>query len=120
MPRRRDYDDEDEFDDEEDEIERPRPRGGRRRRPDPLDDPALKYVLPVNTSGWAIAAGYLGLFAVICLPAPVALIVGLVAIGHVRRKKLNGMGRAVFGTVMGGLGTAFMAFFLVLGLVQGK
>ena len=33
-------------------------------------------VLPVGRSGWAIAAGFFGLFAVLFLPAPIALVPG--------------------------------------------
>ena len=110
-------DDEDEFDDE-DEIERPRPRG--RRRPDPLDDPALKYLIPVNLSNWAAAAGYLGLFAVLCAPAPLALGCGLMGLRATRRNpKLGGRGRAWFGVVMGGLFTLPLVAALVSLAVTG-
>ena len=60
-----------EYDDEDDEREPPRLR--RRRLPPPpsaLDDPAMRFVLPVHTSGLSIAAGYVGLVSVLCLPAP--------------------------------------------------
>ena len=36
------------------------------------DDAAMRMLLPVGRSGWAIAAGYLGLFSLIVLPAPYA------------------------------------------------
>lgn len=73
-------------------------------------DPSLKYVLPFNTSGWAIAAGYAGLFAVLVFPAPIALILGIVALYDISNKrkrgqKINGKGRAIFATIMGGLFT---------------
>jgi len=67
----------------------------------------LRMVAPIDRSGWAIAAGYLGLFAVLVLPAPVALLVSIVAVWDVatreKRKgeKVHGMGRAIFGLVMG-------------------
>lgn len=74
--------------------------------PAPLgDDPAIRMLLPVGRSGWAIAAGYLGLFSVLCFPAPISVILGVIAIVHLRRNpKLYGMGRAIFGLVMGVLG----------------
>lgn len=75
-------------------------------KPAPLgDDPAIRMLLPVGRSGWAIAAGYFGLFSVLCFPAPLSVILGVIAIVHLRRNpKLHGMGRAVFGLVMGVLG----------------
>src|SRR5881394_2072091 len=46
------------------------------------DDPAMRWVLPVGTSFWAIAAGYLGLFSLLCFPAPIAILFSLIAIWH--------------------------------------
>jgi hypothetical protein len=34
------------------------------------DDPAMRLLLPVGLSGWAIASGYLGLVSVLLIPAP--------------------------------------------------
>lgn len=77
------------------------------------EDPAMRMLLPIGRSGWAIAAGYAGLFAVTCFLAPVALILGLVAIYDLKRHpKSHGWGRAIFGTVMGGLGTLLLIFAL--------
>lgn len=68
-----------------------------------------RFILPVGRSGWAIASGYLGLFSVLIIPAPFALLTGVLAIRAMRRDpKKHGMGRAVFGIVMGGLGTAIL------------
>jgi hypothetical protein len=73
----------------------------------------MRALLPVGRSGWAIAAGYLGLFSLLVLPAPLALICGLLAVRDIRRNpNKHGMGRAVFGIVLGGLGTLAIAFFL--------
>ena len=84
--------------------------------PTHLDDPALRWVLPVGRSGWAIAAGYLGLFAVLLLPAPVALGVGWVALKDLRdHPDRLGRGRALVGVVMGALGTAGLLVLLVAG-----
>ena len=74
------------------------------------DDLGMRLLLPVGRSGWAIAAGYLGLFSMVIVPAPVALIVSLVAIRDIRKSRKSaktkyGMGRAIFGLVMGLLGT---------------
>jgi len=71
-------------------------------------------LIPVGRSGWAIAAGYLGLFSFVVLPAPIALVVALIAISDIRKHpEKHGMGRAIFGLVMGILGTVALAFGLV-------
>ena len=87
--------------------------------PKPLGDNAgVRWALPVGRSGWAIAAGYVGLFAVLLIPAPVALILGIVAIVDIRRHpKRHGMGRAIFGVAMGALFTLPLLILLVLTLI---
>jgi len=79
------------------------------------DDPAMRAILPVGRSGWAIAAGYLALFSILLVPAPFALAAGLLAIRDIRRNpRKHGMGRAVFGIVMGSLGVLALLALLVL------
>ena len=71
------------------------------------DSALLRMVVPIGRSWLAIAAGYLGLFAIVLIPAPLALIVGVLAVLDLRRHpQKHGMGRAIFGIVMGVLGTA--------------
>jgi len=80
-------------------------------------DAVTRMIMPVGRSGWAIAAGYLGLISVLFFPAPFALVIGIVAVRDIKKHpNLHGMGRAIFGIVMGGLGTAFLALVL-LGLL---
>ena len=70
------------------------------------DSALLRMVMPINRSWLAILAGYLGLFALIVIPAPLALIVGVLAILDLRaHPEKHGMGRAVFAVVAGLLGT---------------
>jgi hypothetical protein len=84
------------------------------------DDPVMRALLPVGRSGWAIAAGYLGLFSLLVLPAPLALLTGIVGIVDIRRHPhRHGMGRCIFGIVMGFVGSAVLVLFLV-GLAQGS
>jgi hypothetical protein len=65
-------------------------------------DPGVRWLLPVGRSGWAIAAGYLGLLSVIPIFAPIALIISIVAIRDIKKHpQRHGMGRAIFGLVMG-------------------
>ncbi len=82
------------------------------------DNARMRMILPVGRSGWAIAAGYLGLFALIVLPAPLALIVSIIAIWDIRRSRgtarpKHGMGRAIFGLITGLLGTVVLVALLV-------
>ncbi|HET6881553.1 MAG TPA: DUF4190 domain-containing protein [Pirellulales bacterium] len=78
------------------------------------EDAAVRMLLPVGRSGWAIAAGYAGLFAVVCFPAPLAILLGAIAIVHLRRNpKLHGWGRAIFGLVMGIVGTVGLVGMLI-------
>jgi len=75
-------------------------------QPQPID-PALKLVLPIGVSGWAVAAGYMGLFSVLLLPGPLAILLGILALQDVeKRPTVSGKGRAIFGIVMGILGSA--------------
>ncbi len=66
------------------------------------EDAMIRMLIPVGRSGLAIAAGYAGLISPILLPAPIALLLGILAIRDIRRNpNKHGMGRAVFGLVMG-------------------
>ena len=77
------------------------------------DDLGMRMLLPVGRSGYAIAAGYLGLFGLLIIPAPLALIFGILGIVDIQRSKKRGkqkfgMGRAIFGLVIGILGTGVL------------
>ena len=81
---------------------------------------AMRMLLPVGRSLWAIAAGYFGLFAVIPIFAPIALVLGIVAIIDIRRNPdRHGMGRAVFGLVMG-LIFSIALVFVIIGMITGS
>jgi GYF domain 2/Domain of unknown function (DUF4190) len=68
-------------------------------------DPAMRWILPVGRSPWAIAAGYFGLFSLVGCGAPFALFTGIMALREIKRKPgLGGRGRAIFGIVMGCIG----------------
>jgi hypothetical protein len=62
-------------------------------------------LFPIGRSGWAIAAGYVGLFATVIFPlAPIAIVLGALAVRDIRRNpKKHGMGRAVFAIAVGAL-----------------
>ncbi|MBX9788615.1 MAG: DUF4190 domain-containing protein [Pirellulales bacterium] len=77
-------------------------------------------LLPVGRSILAIHAGYLGLFAVLIFPAPIALLVGVLAVIDIRRHpKKHGLGRAIFGIVMGAAGTILLIVG-VISMVAGR
>jgi hypothetical protein len=102
--------------DDEDDDDRPR-----RRRPPPPDDQGLQFVVPVNTNLLAILAGYLGLVSVLCVPAPFALIVGLIALRQLEKNPgQHGKGRAIFGVVMGVLFSLPLPVIAVAALVSAK
>lgn len=78
------------------------------------DDAAMRLLLPVGRSGWAIAAGYLGLFSLLGVFAPFALATGILAVFDIKRNpKKHGLGRAWFGIVMGALGTAVLVLIAI-------
>lgn len=78
------------------------------------DDAGMRLLLPVGRSGWSIAAGYLGLFGLAVFPAPLALIVSIIAIMDIKKSKQSdkpkrGLGRAIFGLIVGVLGSIVLA-----------
>lgn len=77
---------------------------------------APKWLLPVGRSPWAIAAGYLGLVSFLLLPAPFALLFGILGLRDIRgNPNLCGKGRAWLGIIAGGVFSAFIvAVFLGL------
>jgi hypothetical protein len=71
-------------------------------------------ILPVNTSGWAIAAGYLGLFSLLIVPGPFALATGILAVRHIARNPgMRGKVRAWLGIVLGTLGSVGLIAWIV-------
>ena len=83
------------------------------------EDAVLRVVLPIGQSGWAIAAGYLGLFSVLGIFAPFALLTGILALRDIaEHPKKHGKARAIFGIIMGVLGTALLLFVLYLFLFE--
>jgi hypothetical protein len=79
------------------------------------DDPAMRWILPVGRSGWAIAAGYLGIFSLLGIFAPFAVITGILGLREIKKDpRLGGRGRAIFGIVMGGIFTLFNAALIIM------
>lgn len=83
------------------------------------DDVAMRILLPIGRSGFAILAGYLGLLSPLFIFAPPALLFGILAIRDIKRNpKKGGMGRAIFGTVMGGLFTLVLVGILTVAVLE--
>jgi hypothetical protein len=90
-------------------------RNGLRLAAEQQDRGAVSYP-EVTLSRWAVAAFYLGLFSILVIPAPIALICGVVALIDIRRNPArSGVARAMVGVVLGGL----MTVIFVLGALHG-
>ncbi len=116
-------DDDSASDDDRPRRRRRRERDDRDEEPSIGDDVGMRMLLPVGRSIWAIIAGYLALFSFLCLPlGPFALITGIVAIVDIRNNtKKHGMGRAIFGVVVGAMATiALIAAVIILVAQPGR
>jgi len=97
------------------------------RPPKPYEigqDAGMRMLMPVGRSGWAIAAGYAGLFSFIGIGAPFALIFGILGIREIRKSRITdhpkfGMGRAIFGIITGSLICLVMIWIGVM-IAMGK
>jgi hypothetical protein len=88
------------------------------QQPNVIDDtPAMRMILPVGRSILAIAAGYAGLFAILLFPAPIALILGILAVVDIKKHpEKHGMGRAVFALITGGFFTILLLSVIFISL----
>jgi len=74
----------------------------------------LRYVIPVNTPIAALAAGYLGLLSVLLIPAPLAIITGVIGLVQIsRRDNARGHARCWFGIAAGLLFSALFAYIML-------
>lgn len=94
-------------------------------RSDPQVSTAESWLMPVGRSGWAIAAGYLGLlalFPVLGLAAGIgAIITGIIALRELdQKRRLRGRGRAIFGIIVGGLSVVVHLIAIIGILVAGS
>jgi hypothetical protein len=89
------------------------------KRVDDADNPEMRMLLPIGRSPYAIIAGYLGLFSLIIFPAPFALIFGILAVRDIKKNpKKHGMGRAIFGIVMGTIFSFILLIFLFIAILN--
>ncbi len=78
-------------------------------------------IAPINVSGWAVAAGYLGLVSPICVgfTGPFAILTGVLALREIKRNpQVGGKVRAIVGIVFGIFGTLMLIGFLVTMLLR--
>ena len=78
----------------------------------------MRLIIPIGRSGWAIAAGYLGLLSFAVIPGPFAVLCGALALKDIQRsegseKRKYGKGRAWFGIIAGLAGTVFGIVWVV-------
>ncbi len=94
------------------------PRGN--LQPPPPDE-TMKYLIPVNPSAWAVVAGYVGLFSVLALPAPFAIITGIVALRDLKKNPTkSGHVRAWFAIIIGSFFTVLYTIAIIASLNSGK
>ena len=92
-------------------MENPPPVINKKSTKSSESDVAMRILLPVNRSGYAIVAGYLGLISILLIPAPFALLFGVLGMRDIKNNdEKHGMGRAIFGIVMGAI---FSILFLI-------
>ena len=76
----------------------------------------LRLVLPVGRSGYAIIAGYLGLLTLIPFVGIGALFFGILGVKDIKKNEdTYGMGRSIFGIIMGGLSTLIYLYLYLVG-----
>ena len=77
-------------------------------------DATMMFLLPVGRSGYAIAAGYLGLLSVLLIFAPFALLFGILGVKDIMKNKdKHGLGRAIFGIIMGTICSITLVIFII-------
>lgn len=76
------------------------------------DDAAIRMLVPIGRSALSLIAGYLGIFSLIPFVGVLAFIVGVLAIIDINKHpEKRGLGRAWFGTIMGGVSSLFFLLF---------
>ena len=82
---------------------------------------APAYQLPAyrvrQTNGLAVASMILGILWLYWLGSVLALIFGLVAIAQIKRKDQDGMGMAIAGAILGGVGIGVLALIIIVASV---
>jgi hypothetical protein len=76
---------------------------------------SASFAIPVGRTGLSIVAGYLGLLSILPPFAPISLVVSILALNQLKNNpgKL-GRGRAIFGLIMGILGSIILVLLLLI------
>lgn len=84
------------------------------------NDSALRWLIPVGRSPYAVAAGYTGLLSpVFCFLGPFAIALGILAIRDLQRNpQLCGLPRAILGIVLGSVG-CLLLLLTIAGMFLG-
>jgi len=95
-------------------MENPPPVINKKSKNSSESDAAMRILLPVNRSGYSIAAGYLGLISILLIPAPFALLFGFFGIRDIKNNdEKHGMGRAIFGIAMGAIFSILLLWVII-------
>ena len=95
-------------------MENPPPVINKKSKNASESDAAMRILLPVNRSGYSIAAGYLGLISILLIPAPFALLFGFLGIRDIKNNdEKHGMGRAIFGIAMGAIFSILLLWVII-------
>lgn len=79
----------------------------------------MRFVAPIHSSAWAVAASYLGLLSVLLIFAPFAIITGLMALQDLKANPhKTGKGRAIFGLVMGYICILLYGLLILAGIMN--
>ena len=95
-------------------MENPPPVINKKSKNSSESDAVMRILLPVNHSGYSIAAGYLGLISILLIPAPFALLFGFLGIRDIKNNdEKHGMGRAIFGIAMGAIFSILLLWVII-------
>ena len=84
------------------------------------DDAVIRMLVPVGRSGWAIAAGYLGLLSLIPFIGVIAMAIGIFAVRDLRKHPdKHGAGRAWFGIIAGALSVLIYGIAIICAASSG-
>ncbi len=87
------------------------PRTSTSASDDSTESQLLRLVIPIGRSGWAIVAGYLGLFSLLPFVGLLAILFGILAVIDIQKHpQRHGLGRAWFGIIVGAIST--VAWFI--------
>lgn len=85
-------------------------------------DRGLEMVIPINRSGWSIAAGYVALFNIpFVFMAPIALILGIVGLKDIKKNPSRaGRGRCWFAVIYSIIAIVLFAVIIAFAASSGN